>query len=86
MAVVYFASAVRRHSFSLEAAKFSNMEGFVLIGWNNLPALLLFYYGYTKREGPQHGHTWLKKCERFYWDIMKAKEVAKIAELSAARP
>jgi hypothetical protein len=41
---------------------------FMLIGLNNQQLLLLFNSKPTKREGPSHGHTWLKKCERLYWD------------------
>jgi hypothetical protein len=49
--------------------------GLILIGWNNQQLLLPFSSKPTKREGPSHGHTWLKKCERLYWDTRKVEEV-----------
>jgi len=51
------------------------VAGFILIGSNNRQLLLPFNYKPTKREGPSHGHTWLKKCERLYWDARNVEEV-----------
>ena len=52
-----------------------DVAGFILIGLNNQQLLLPFNSMPTKREGPSHGHTWLKKCERLYWDARKMEEV-----------
>jgi hypothetical protein len=51
------------------------VAGLTAIGWNNQQLLLLFNSKPTKREGPSHGHTWLKKCERPYRDTRNVKEV-----------
>jgi len=61
--------------FRPEILVMADTAGLILIGWNNQQLLHPFNSKPTKREGPSHGHTWLKKCERLYWDPRNVEEV-----------